>query len=220
MQLAWEMGFDVRETRQLAGLAAIIAVVAFAYFGTLSPCGILRETARQRDGLAAVLPDSVVDLVLVGQYGALSPGRCIGILLDNLVSKSIPNNTQVSRPQTIPSVEPPANPQPAPVTVQNPLEWAMQVTAKAAEECRAKRLRGELPTRAASIQCANAPMLTAFNEVHYRYMDLIQLFASKRVEVATRIDRGEMTEQQGQLEIEKAYTSVQETERQRDRGAR
>jgi len=37
---------------------------------------------RQRDGLAAVLPDSIVDLALSGQYGALSPGRCIGILLE------------------------------------------------------------------------------------------------------------------------------------------
>jgi hypothetical protein len=214
----------VREIKQLAGVAAIIAVVAFGYFGTLSPCGILRETVRQRDGLAAVLPDSMVDLYLVGQYGALSPGRCIGILLNNL-STPVPNNAQASRPQTMQPAEPPANPQPAPapapapVTTQNPLQWALNVTAKAADECRAKRLRGELPSHAASIQCANAPMLAAFSEVHYRYMDLIQMFAAKRLELASRIDHGELTEQQGQIEIQNAYANVQEAERRRDSGA-
>jgi hypothetical protein len=213
----------VRTIQTLVGVAALIAVAVFLNFGTLSPCGVLRETVRQRDGLAAVLPDSVVDLALAGQYGALSPGRCLAVLMNNL-STPIPTTAQATRPQTVQPAAPPTNPQPAPapapVTTQNPLEWAMQVTAKAAGECRAKRLRGELPTRAASIQCANAPMLAAFNETHYRYMDLIQSFAAKRLEVAARIDRGELTEQQGQLEIEKAYASVQDAERRRDSGAR
>jgi hypothetical protein len=59
-------------------------------------------------------------------------------------------------------------------------------------------------------------MLQAFNAVHYRYMDLIQTFAVKRVEFATKIDRGELTEQQGQSEIQKVYASIQEAERQRN----
>ena len=46
-----------------------------------------------------------------------------------------------------------------------------------------------------------------------------QLYA-KRLEVATKIDRGEMTEQQGQVETEKIFASIQATERQRDAAAR
>ena len=42
---------------------AIIAVVIFWNFGTLAPCDVLREAARQRDNLAAVLPDGMVDLI-------------------------------------------------------------------------------------------------------------------------------------------------------------
>ena len=79
---------------------------------------------------------------------------------------------------------------------------AVKVTTQAADECRAKRLSGQLPSHAASAQCANPPMLQAFNAAHYRYMDLIQFFAAKRLELATKIDRGEITEQQGQVETQ------------------
>jgi hypothetical protein len=207
----------VRTIQTLGGVAALIAVAVWS-FGTLSPCGMLRESVRQRDGLAAVLPDSIVDLALAGQYGALSPGHCLTILMNDL-STPVPNTAQASRPQTAQPVPRPAL-QPAPVTAQDPMQWAAQVTVQASNECRAKRLRGELPNHVASAQCANAPMLSAFNEAHYRYMDLIQFFAAKRLELAAKIDRGELTEQQAQLDGNKAYASIQETERQRDHGAK
>jgi hypothetical protein len=98
----------------------------------------------------------------------------------------------------------------APLSAQseNPLQHALKIAAQAADECRNKRLSGQLPSHVASVQCANPPMLQAFNAAHYRYMDLIQLFAAKRLEMATKIDRGEMTEQQAQTETEKIYASM------------
>lgn len=54
----------------------------------------------------------------------------------------------------------------------------------------------------------------------YRYMDLIEFFAAKRLEFAAKIDRGEMTEQQGQVETQKIHASIQAAERQRDGVAR
>jgi hypothetical protein len=208
----------VRTIQTLGGVVALIAALVYWDFGTLSPCGVLRETIRQRDSLAAVLPDSIVDLGLAAQYGALSPARCLALLMNKL-STPIPSTAQAIRPQTTPPASR-AAPVPAPVTVQDPLQWAAQVTVQAANDCRAKRLRGELPTHAASVQCANAPMIAAFNEAHYRYMDLIQFFAAKRLELAGKIDRGELTEQQGQLEIQTAYASIQESERRRDAAAK
>ncbi len=173
-----------------------------------------RESVRRHDGLAAVLPDSIVDLALAGQYGALSPGRCLAILTNN-PSTPVPNTAQASRQSTRPTS------QPAPVTAQDPMQWAAQVTVQAANECKAKRLRGDLATHAASVQCANAPMLAAFNEAHYRYMDLIEFFAAKRLELAAKIDRGELTGTTGSsLMRNKVYASIQEIERQRDHGAR
>jgi hypothetical protein len=107
-------------------------------------------------------------------------------------------------------------PLPAQSSQQGTTEWALKVTAQAADECRNKRLSGALPSHVASVQCANPPMLQAFNAAHYRYMDLIRFFAAKRLEMATKIDRSEMTEQQGQVETEKIYASIQAAERQRD----
>jgi hypothetical protein len=104
---------------------------------------------------------------------------------------------------------------PLPVTV-DPLQQALKVTARAADECKAKRLSGQLPSHAASAQCANPAMLQAFNAAHYRYMDLIEYFAAKRIEMATKIDRGEMTEQQAEIETQQIFASIQATERQRD----
>jgi hypothetical protein len=63
-------------------LVALIGLVVYLSFGTLSPCGMLRENVRKHDSMAAVLPDGLVDAALAAQYGTLSPGRCISILLN------------------------------------------------------------------------------------------------------------------------------------------
>jgi len=48
---------------------------------------MLRDTARRVDGLAALLPDDILDQIIEAQYGTLSPGRCVAIMLSN---KNIP----------------------------------------------------------------------------------------------------------------------------------
>ena len=103
---------------------------------------------------------------------------------------------------------------------QEAVQWALQVSAQAITECRTKRLRGELATYAASAQCSNKIMVGAFNEARYKYMDLIQTFAERRLELASMADRGQLTEQQEQLEINKALATIQAIERQRDGVAR
>ena len=103
-----QRGCPTRTIQALCGVAVFIAVVAFWNFGTLSPCGVLREAAQQRDSLAAVLPDSIVDLGLEGQYGPLSPDRCLAVMMKSL--GPILSTTQASRPQMMQQV-----PRPAPV---------------------------------------------------------------------------------------------------------
>ncbi len=193
------------------GIIGLIALALFYDFGTLSPCGILRETVRKRDGLAAILPDSIVDLGLAAQYGELSPSRCVAILMNDLKSVT---TAQATLPPPSPAPRSPA-PQ-AKVTAQDPVQWAMQVTVQTEKECRAKRIRGELPSYAASAECSNPTMLTAFKEARYRYMDLIQFFAAKRLELAKKIDNGQLTEQQSQAETTRVYQAMIVTERQRD----
>jgi hypothetical protein len=224
--------------RGFSTLCAVIALIAFAVYsnyGTVSPCGVLRETVRQRDGLAAVLPDSVIDLAMAAQYGALSPGRCIGILLEQrnaniprVAQQPLVQQPQTSQPRPAPQQAPPAwpaSPQasqaPRPsVPDQDPIKAAVQETIQAANDCKARRLRGELPTHVASTQCANPRMIQAFNSAHYRYMDLIQYFAAKRLEIAARVDRNELTEAQADTQITNTYASITDAERQRDAARR
>jgi hypothetical protein len=66
---------DARTIRTIAVLAVLGAIVIYWTFGTLPPCGVLRESARQRGGLAAVLPDDIVDLAIAAPYGEMSHGR-------------------------------------------------------------------------------------------------------------------------------------------------
>jgi len=117
---------------------------------------------------------------------------------------------------------PPQSSQPpgAGMSIQDPIQWAGQVSSRAMTECRDRRLRGELPTYVASAECSNKVMVDAFSEARYKYMDLIQTFAERRVELASMVDRGELTEQQEQIEMNKAFATIQAMARQRDGGAR
>lgn len=105
---------------------------------------------------------------------------------------------------------------PLPATADDSLQRAFKITVQAADECKAKRLSGQLSSFTASAQCAVPAMIQAFNAAHYRYMDLIQMYAAKRVELATKVDRGEITEQQAEVENRQIFAGIQATERQRD----
>lgn len=79
-------------TRVILGLAGLIIVLLAGislHFGTLSPCGIIRQQARDaaaRQGgviamLGAAAPDSVLDALIRTQLGAETPDRCLMALL-------------------------------------------------------------------------------------------------------------------------------------------
>lgn len=203
----------MRTAQTLAGVAALFVYLIYWNFGTLSPCGVLRETVRQREGLAAIPPDSVVDRDTAVQNGPLSPARCLSLF--------------VSQKQVLLSIAPrPAVP---PSSLRGPqssqgltsTSWiarsaALDEAEHAVDECRTKRLSGELPSFAASVQCSNLPMIRAFGAVSYSYMDLIKALAEKRLALAQKIDRGELTEDQANLENAKLYLELAVAERQRD----
>ena len=73
----------------LAGLIVVLLLGINMHFGTLSPCGIIRQQARDaaaKQGgviamLAAAAPDSVLDALIRTQLGAETPDRCLMALL-------------------------------------------------------------------------------------------------------------------------------------------
>ena len=193
--------------KAIAAIMVLICIALYLTFGTISPCGMLRENVRKHDNLAAALPDSVLDLALAAQHGALSPGRCLEILLAGQ-----------SAPPVAPARQIPAAQQPP--AVQTGDEALRTVFVTAVNECRARRLSGELRTFAASVQCSNARIVQAFSVANYRYMYLIDMLAAKRLQIAQRIDRKEITEAQGQLENTQLLNDLREAERQLDTNRR
>ena len=199
--------------RVIGAAIIVIGVLIYLSFGTLSPCGMLRESIRKQDTLTAALPDSLVDLALVAQYGALSPGRCIGILLGG---QNAPVATKISPVQ-----------QTLPQQASRPVssgEDAMRAALKEAEtainECRAKRLSGELRTYAESAKCSNPRIAQSFNAANYRYMDLIEWLAEQRLQLAYKMDRREMTDEQARAASKKLFTAIVDEERRREAARR
>ena len=82
--------------RFVAVLAAVLAVVVYWIFGTLSACGVLRESIRQRGDLVAIFPDGVIDFAFEAQFGEMSAKRCFAVLL-GAVTSQVPTPEQASQ---------------------------------------------------------------------------------------------------------------------------
>jgi hypothetical protein len=90
--------------RLVAVIAALVAGAVYWNFGTLSPCGVIREVIRQRNDMADIIPDGVIDFGFETQFGEMSANRCFAVLLENLTSP-VPTTEQAS--QSL-SMHPPA----------------------------------------------------------------------------------------------------------------
>lgn len=77
----------------------------------------------------------------------------------------------------------------------------LQVSQKALQECGYKRELGELKSNADVAECSNAAMMRAYQAANSEYMPLIQRIAAKRLEVARRLDKGEIDEAQAADEL-------------------
>lgn len=84
------------------------------------------------------------------------------------------------------------------------------------EECRAKRISGELKNSVASAQCAGPLVIQAYEKAQYRYMDLILLTVAKQTQIAERFDLGKMTEVEADAALQRTLTEFTDVERKRD----
>jgi hypothetical protein len=64
----------------------------------------------------------------------------------------------------------------------------LKETVIAINECRARRLSGELKTYVESAQCSNPRIIQAFSAAHYRRMYLIVRFTAKRLQLSEKVD--------------------------------
>jgi len=96
------------------------------------------------------------------------------------------------------------------------MQLVMEEMKTANNECRKKRLSGELKTYQDSVTCSNPLILKIFERIHYPYMDLAQEFTAKRLELAILADQQQITEAQMQAELVKEVTHINSTEQARN----
>jgi hypothetical protein len=73
----------------LATVLVVGAAVTYARFGSVEPCGVVRQMSReadlQRGGLNALaasqLPDQIYDHTLVLRFGPLTPAKCMSYIV-------------------------------------------------------------------------------------------------------------------------------------------
>ena len=82
--------------RLVAVIAALVAGAVYWNFGTLSPCGVIREVIRERSDMADIIPDGVIDFGFETQFGEMSTNRCLAVLLENLTAP-VPTTEQASQ---------------------------------------------------------------------------------------------------------------------------
>lgn len=187
--------------------AALAAGAVFYHYGTLSPCDALRETVRRQDDLARVLPDAVLDLAMTAQYGQLSPGRCLAVLVGGkAMAAPIPAAPTASQALS------PGSARAEPPTFQT----AGNESTAAMNECLARRLSGELKNFVASAQCSGPRIVDAFSKANYRYMDLVRLMVAKRLQISERLDRHELSEADANVAFQQAFSDVVTAEKMRD----
>jgi hypothetical protein len=76
----------------------VFGSVLYFKYGTVAPCDILRERIRQqavREGgqlgsfVATAIPDNILDGLIAAQYGPLSPGRCVSLVVHGVPEKAL-----------------------------------------------------------------------------------------------------------------------------------
>ena len=86
-------------------------------------------------------------------------------------------------------------------------------------ECELKRLRGELKTYAQSAQCSNPVIIQAHQDAGDPAMNLVYLFTAYRLAIADRIDRGALSQAEGNLMLAQLVSRINTERLQRDMAA-
>jgi hypothetical protein len=107
-----------------------------------------------------------------------------------------------------------ADDQAAASVMQTPLEKSRA----AIEECRQKRLRGELATYKESAECSSPKIFAAWQEAHYPHMDLIVAWLNAREEASGRVDQKVITPQEFERQMDELTIRLTAEEQRRRAG--
>jgi hypothetical protein len=74
-------------------------------------------------------------------------------------------------------------------------------TRAVVDACEAKRREGELKTEAAVVECANPDVFAAYVDARVLYIDLMKVWLAAKLDAAKKLDKGEITHAQYDLEL-------------------
>jgi hypothetical protein len=182
---------------------------------TSAPAEERQLESRCQAGLCRViLPDGVVDAVIEGNTGPLTPGRCLGLLIGGQHASA---QTAATAPTVAAAPVPQPDRQAISAQASSPvMQAAGNEAAAAINECKSKRLSGELKSFVQSAQCSNPRIIAAFKKANYRYLDLVTLMTAKRMQIAERLDRNQMSEADANVAYQQAFTDIVTAEKARD----
>ena len=83
------------------------------------------------------------------------------------------------------------------------------------EDCRNARLRGDLKSYVASVQCSNPRIRDALQRSGYQFMDLLGIELATRLNDAEKLDRGQMTEAEADLHFSQVHAQMFDEGRRR-----
>jgi hypothetical protein len=70
------------------------------------------------------------------------------------------------------------------------MKQAREIARSAMQECKDRRLRGEIRTYVDSVRCSNDRVQAAYRDASYPYIDLVGLYTAARLAGAEQIDHG------------------------------
>jgi hypothetical protein len=149
-----------------------------------------REGARMTiSALAKVVGILTVLVILIGL-----------LVYTQKAATPVPQQTAIQSAPTITATQPGPDP------------WSAALSA--VKECKVRRLGGELKTFVQSAMCSNPGIVQAFSAVNFKHMDLIQAFTAKRLELAEKLDLGQITEAQSERELSDFSNRIRKEEAQ------
>ncbi len=92
-------------------------------------------------------------------------------------------------------------------------------TRAVVEACEAKRRAGELSGEAAVVECANPDLLAAYVDARVLYLDLMKLWLAAKLDAAKKLDHGDITRPQHDLELADWRLKIANEEERRKKAA-
>ena len=89
----------------------------------------------------------------------------------------------------------------------------------AVEGCEAKRKEGELTSEAAVVECANPQLLAAYIDARVLYLDLTKLWLAAKLDAAKKLDKGDITRAQYDLDLSEWRLKIASEEERRKKAA-